>query len=437
MYFEKNNIKVIEVPDNLSLGESIMYCWNATGKIYTDLTMLHGDTLFYDFEFLEGDSISIHPNHGMYKMEKSYLSDNGVISGFFSFKNPQLLMKCLIESENNFIKALNEYRNLIVLNINYTGKWLDFGHLNSFFESRTYMTTQRTFNELKISSRILTKSSLDRLKMEAELNWFKKLPSELRLYTPAILTEQIEIINNHSAYSIEYLHLLPLNDLYVFGNMSLEFWKETFQSVKEILLQFKKYPSKDIECEKVDQLYLDKTIIRLKDYKNNIDETLYAKLLNIAQESAKYIEKTLPEHMCISHGDLCFSNILNDTRSKSLKLIDPRGLDIDRKLSIYGDIRYDIAKFFHSVIGCYDLIIAGKYKINNDKIDFFIKDLDVLEGLFSEIFLNEFNVSKKEILAINVHLFISMLPLHSDRPDRQKAMIANAYRLYEKLLQEK
>jgi thiamine kinase-like enzyme len=187
----------------------------------------------------------------------------------------------------------------------------------------------------------------------------------------------------------------------------------------------------------VDQLYLDKTIIRLKDYKNNIDETLYAKLLNIAQESAKYIEKTLPEHMCISHGDLCFSNILNDTRSKSLKLIDPRGLDIDRKLSIYGDIRYDIAKFFHSVIGCYDLIIAGKYKINNDKIDFFIKDLDVLEGLFSEIFLNEFNVSKKEILAINVHLFISMLPLHSDRPDRQKAMIANAYRLYEKLLQEK
>ena len=31
---------------------------------------------------------------------------------------------------------------------------------------------------------------------------------------------------------------------------------------------------------------------------------------------------------------------------------------------------------------------------------------------------------------IVVLLFLSMLPLHSDRPDRQKAMLANAYKIH-------
>jgi hypothetical protein len=35
-----------------------------------------------------------------------------------------------------------------------------------------------------------------------------------------------------------------------------------------------------------------------------------------------------------------------------------------------------------------------------------------------------------EIIAIVVHLFLSMLPLHSDRPDRQRAFLANALRLF-------
>jgi hypothetical protein len=40
---------------------------------------------------------------------------------------------------------------------------------------------------------------------------------------------------------------------------------------------------------------------------------------------------------------------------------------------------------------------------------------------------------EKEILAITIQLFLSMLPLHSDRPERQKAFIANAIRLNKKL----
>ena len=34
------------------------------------------------------------------------------------------------------------------------------------------------------------------------------------------------------------------------------------------------------------------------------------------------------------------------------------------------------------------------------------------------------------VRAVTVSLFLSMLPLHADRPDRQQAFIANALRLW-------
>ena len=36
----------------------------------------------------------------------------------------------------------------------------------------------------------------------------------------------------------------------------------------------------------------------------------------------------------------------------------------------------------------------------------------------------------RTVKAITISLFLSMLPLHADRPDRQMAFIANALRLY-------
>ncbi|HHU9720033.1 TPA: hypothetical protein ACUKXN_005713, partial [Escherichia coli] len=40
------------------------------------------------------------------------------------------------------------------------------------------------------------------------------------------------------------------------------------------------------------------------------------------------------------------------------------------------------------------------------------------------------NISVGEIMPLTTLLFLSMLPLHSDRPDRQKAMLFNALRIY-------
>ena len=39
-------------------------------------------------------------------------------------------------------------------------------------------------------------------------------------------------------------------------------------------------------------------------------------------------------------------------------------------------------------------------------------------------------ITGKDIMPLTVLPFLSMLPLHADRPDRQEAMLINASRLY-------
>ena len=121
-----------------------------------------------------------------------------------------------------------------------------------------------------------------------------------------------------------------------------------------------------------------------------------------------------------------------------LKLIDPRGLDCHDNFSIFGDMTYDLAKLAHSVIGMYDFIIAGRFEIVADEqigssaqtINF---DIDArLERIQADFMQFHFvdGIELADIMPAVVLLFLSMLPLHADRPDRQQAMLINAFRLY-------
>ncbi|WP_033137302.1 hypothetical protein, partial [Aeromonas finlandensis] len=69
-------------------------------------------------------------------------------------------------------------------------------------------------------------------------------------------------------------------------------------------------------------------------------------------------------------------------------------------------------------------------------IKFYLDDdyQNYLEKDFKDIILSGLSYCESEIIAITIHLFISMLPLHEDRPDRQVAFINNAFRLYKKLI---
>lgn len=42
----------------------------------------------------------------------------------------------------------------------------------------------------------------------------------------------------------------------------------------------------------------------------------------------------------------------------------------------------------------------------------------------------EFDLEASELIAMQIQLFLSMLPLHHDDINRQKALFANAFKLY-------
>ena len=129
------------------------------------------------------------------------------------------------------------------------------------------------------------------------------------------------------------------------------------------------------------------------------------------------------EDNCLIHGDLCFSNILYDSKNKNFKLIDPRG---KWGQGISGDLKYDVAKIRHSVVGGFDTITNVLYSDTyNEKNGIMFdtykpKNYQVIcEKLDSQI-KQRWNVD--EIKMIEGLLFISMLPLHKDDLERQLAL---------------
>jgi 5-methylthioribose kinase len=100
----------------------------------------------------------------------------------------------------------------------------------------------------------------------------------------------------------------------------------------------------------------------------------------------------------VIHGDPVFTNVfLTET---GLKFIDPRG-KVGEEFSIFGDVYYDFAKVYQSIIG-YDFIL-------ND-LDFSFKYQEKIRARF------ESNFSEEEIRIIKdiaASLLFSLIPLHS------------------------
>jgi hypothetical protein len=138
------------------------------------------------------------------------------------------------------------------------------------------------------------------------------------------------------------------------------------------------------------------------------------------------------------HGDFCLSNILFDFRRSEVKLLDPRGAVAAGKPSLFGDARYDRAKLCHSLAGGYDFIIAGCFELARDG-DYDLRlsvaeatGQDAIEALYRDIICDGDTAQAEAAAAGSVLLFLSMLALHGDDPERQWAFLANAYRLYQR-----
>jgi hypothetical protein len=456
-------IELIEVPQGLSLGESLVYSLNTIGKLDRDLRILYGDTLVYDVDLERSDCFTTATKNNQYyrwgfcrkenqnyRFFEEYLSttktNDLILSGYFCFSQPYILIKAITQAKGNFIEGLNIYAKQHHLSPIGQGYWLDCGHVHTYYKTRNYISTQRSFNQLNIGQRKTIQKSSDSnsAKIFFEGNWYQNIPSELRIYTPTFVHHR-----SHNEYEIEYLYFPTLSDVFVFGNNSVYVWQKIFLAISDFLNVCAHYKKPEIENLDFNILYLPKTLERLQKFAEirgvdldkpwTINDVQTPSLLKIAETVASYISPINERDLCVMHGDLCFSNVLYNFRAETIKVIDPRGFIKPDRVSIYGDPRYDIAKLYHSVVGRYDFIIAGYYELSKTSeydINFCLPNspnIQVIEQEFTNMQFSDYRANSREIVAICVLLFLSMLPLHSDAPKRQDAFLANALRLFVKM----
>lgn len=457
-------IEVVRVPRGLSLGASVVYCINVCRAHGEPIRILHGDTLCDAIPAAALDSVMVAATTEFYSWAEYRIDEKGrtrfveglpagrdarqVLCGYFALADAALLVQCIAQSGDNFTAGLDAYSQVRNVAPVPAAGWFDFGHVPLYYRSKSRMTTQRAFNSLAATPHVVTKTSTDQHKIEAEASWYENLPRSLALYTPHYLGRQADA-SGRLSYHLEHLYLSTLSELYVFGDLPTYVWRHILARCGEFLSAARAHPAGGLAAPQPTHTYLDKTLDRLEGFARANSLSLeqpavydghnLPSLRRIAEICASAIPEGTAADTSVWHGDFCFSNIFYDFRADRIRTIDPRGRSVEGTISIYGDRRYDVAKLAHCLVGRYDFIVPGLFKLErHGDLSFDLtlpqsQTLDEVEEEFSGMTLGGYRAGDSWVLAMTTTLFLSMLPLHDDDPRRQLGLLANALRLFVKL----
>lgn len=392
------------------------------------------------------------------KNEESFSKKENSFIGFFNIKDVNCFYNLLsIQSEKivsveKFYEVIQEFYKIKKVILFEEKNWIDFGHLDKYYQAKKIVAA-RCFNTIEIDDKkgTLIKKSTEKEKFLNEIKWYLKLPDDLQWLSPRIFKYSLSYENPY--IEMEFYSYGTLHDLYLYGNHTPHKWDNIFNKLLDIQKQLKKYTLNldKISLKKaLEKIYVGKTLERLEKLKQNpnfkeyflknfkINNKIYKPLTKIIENMNDYCEKFEIYNVNsfnIIHGDYFFANILYDINFNIVRLIDPRG-DFGG-YGIYGDSYYELAKLSHSVDGMYDFIVEDLFEINIiDDLNFNYKISCTEEHLkIKEIFYNKFSLKEiKKIKFIQSLLFLSMIPLHYDKPDRQKIMLGVGLRLLDEIL---
>lgn len=364
--------------------------------------------------------------------------DKSLSTGSESFYDALMLYAQKVEMENISVKD---------------AEWMDAGHLDKWFDANRNLRA-RSFNHIEIDNRkgILTKTSENKLKLIEEINWYLNLPKDLEFLIPRVFSYSLNEAS--PSISMEYYGYQTLADLFVHGNLELGQWNNILTDLKWITEQLagENLSGGDPFIMRTAQksMYVQKTIDRLGNYtfhdeleKISAGCILNGKALLSLKDCLDQLNPLFD--WCISdstvasviHGDFCFSNILYNPQSKSFRLIDPRGSF--GEFTIHGDPKYDIAKLSHSIRGHYDFIVRDHFYYSRDDQNVRLKLFNTqqhasISDAFNDIFIGNNIDYSNAISFIEGTLFLSMVPLHQDSPQRQVAMLLNGLELITDLI---
>lgn len=324
----------------------------------------------------------------------------------------------------------------------------DISEIGNFRQFITSGFEARFFNSLSGDEYTLTKKSEKINKIKAEHDFYYMLPEAMKQWF--VRPYDLRIAEGFASYKMERFHMADLAIRYVHGAIKLD----EFADILGRLFYFagiryaKDVSETDYEAM-ARSLYIDKVRERIQALKESKEynrlETLIAELTDysglddIVNDYLNLYSnirsgRRFRNILVVSHGDMCFSNILYNHETSMLKLIDPKGAVSEDDM--YTDPYYDLAKLSHSVCGRYDFFNSDLYDISIGEDMRAVLTVDFDNREYVEMFkskLAEAGIDYRLVRLYECSLFLSMLPLHIDRPKKVFAFILNAINIIKEL----
>lgn len=299
----------------------------------------------------------------------------------------------------------------------------------------------RAFNTLKVDRArgLITKTSEDQKKLAMELDWYLNLPKECEYLIPRILYYTRDPVSiTMEMYGYQALNTLWLQEKSIVGPSPI--WDQVFQSLDTCIEDLGAHgqPYWPEELLGAGQyMYIKKTLERLEKLDSKFDMFNNNIIINDREiRGLKYVKENLSkicdklgvcqiENAVLIHGDLCLSNILYEPENGFIRLIDPRGSFGSLR---YGDRLYEFAKLSHSFIGNYDFYINGQFIYERPDENSIVMQAmtnsahSKLKNKFTK-WLEQKTDKTLQVKFIQSLLFLSMIPLHNDRPRAQMAFM--------------
>lgn len=348
----------------------------------------------------------------------------------FVFKGTKQSLKNYMNSEGSVDKYVNKY----------------IFEIENIFDLKKIISSNfhsRFFNSVLKKDNKIIKKSKQKTKLESEYLFLKSIPSNLKSF----YAEAFEGKDNGSfyEYSVQEYDMFDMAYQHINGSTDIHDLNGLFELLKTYFHEVIISNTKSLGTETRE--IIEKNKNRFQELKKTkIFPSLNSFLENHAGTSLSNhhlrIESKLKENeelinskgRVLSHGDLCFSNILFSPTDMEIKLIDPRGMDSSNG---FRSPYYDMAKLSHSLLGDYDFIVNNMTNLTFDrsmkcKNELSVKKENDYEEIFKD-FLTDFDLDFKTVRLIESSLFLSMLPLHVEDTKKVFSLALKSVEIFEEI----
>jgi capsule biosynthesis phosphatase len=243
--------------------------------------------------------------------------------------------------------------------------------------------TPRSFNKVEYTDHTVIKYTSNK----GEIYWYQNIPESIVKYFP----NRISIQDNK--LELERINGVNYSYFYIHKQLTSNHIDKLINALSSI------HTSKEPTNINIYSNYSQKLLERLTKYPELYIKYRIVDLLLKIKDALQQYEDKKEGLIGVIHGDPVFTNIFETPTG--IKFIDMRGKQGD-ELTIFGDIYYDLAKIYQSLIG-YDNILNG------------IEIDDEYRSNLTTYFENQIHSEVlNKVKLITASLLISMLPLHED-----------------------